>query len=49
MRKWLHSPWTTLTLAIVALSIGYTVYIQKTGIAAASMFCPSQQALDKKS
>lgn len=55
MKQWLQSPWTALTLAIAVISIAYTVYVQRSGIAAASMFCPVQQActgsdcMDKKS
>jgi hypothetical protein len=44
MKQALQSPWLTVTLAIVVMTIGYVVYVnQDGGIASAgSYFCPAQ-------
>ncbi len=48
MQKVLQSPWLTVTLAIAAMSAGYTLYLhQNGGIASAkSYFCPMKEVCE---
>lgn len=44
MKQALHSPWLTVTLAIVAMTIGYVMYLNQSGgiAAAGGYFCPTE-------
>lgn len=48
MEKALKSPWLTVSLAIVAMTIGYVLYMQDSGASAAGHFCPAKQVCDSK-
>ncbi|MCB9808188.1 hypothetical protein H6770_02925 [Candidatus Peribacteria bacterium] len=48
MKNLLHSPWLTVFLAIVIMTIGYTIYLVQNGnIAQASYYCPAKQICDE--
>ncbi|MDA1292937.1 MAG: hypothetical protein O3A81_04115 [bacterium] len=50
MTKALHSPWFSVALAIVIMTIGYTVYLDKNGVLASTSnyYCPIQDMCKKE-
>ncbi len=44
MKSVLQSPWFTVVLTIVVMTIGYTLYLNRLGgnLASASGFCPAK-------